>query len=62
MVAGHPPARSAVSLGRLPAGGAWAVPGGGHCTPQAVSSKCFSKFTDILSRLSSICFLLLYGN
>lgn len=30
--------------------------------PQAVPSKCFSNFTDILSRLSSICFPLLYGN
>lgn len=30
--------------------------------PQAVPSECFSSFADILSRLSSICFLLLYGN
>lgn len=30
--------------------------------PQAVPSECFSNFADILSRLSSICFLLLYGN
>lgn len=30
--------------------------------PQAVPSECFSNCTDILSRLSSICFLLLYGN
>lgn len=34
--------------------------GGPH--PQAVPSAVFFHFADILSRLSSICFLLLYGN
>jgi hypothetical protein len=38
------------------AGGTWAITSK-VTTPQAVPSKCFSNFADILSRLSSICFL-----
>lgn len=59
----HPPAHLATSLGMLRVGGTPAVTGEVPAPPrQAVPSECFSNCTDILSRLSSICFLILYGN
>lgn len=61
LVTGHPPAQSAISLGMLGVGKTWAITGD-VTVPPGSPSQCFSNFADILSRLSSICFLLLYGN